>query len=528
MPPTAALTWFRALLEHERGAYWTFAIVTPGHVAVGASPEAHVSARDGVVTMNPISGTFRHPAGGATVETLDRVPRVDQGDRRALHGRGRRAQDDERGLLGRRAHHRPAPQGDVAPHAHRVRAARTQPARPARHPARDDVRADRDRLADAERVHGHHPPRDAPRAATTRVSPRCSLRAPTRSSRRVHARPRRADPDPHRVPRGRAAARARRRDARAPLRPVRRGQRDPRQGRRRARRDRRGPPRPGRSPAAVDATAIDEDAPAAERPPPRRRPRRSRRCSPRATPGSRRSGSTRRTPLAAGGPFPGRSAIVVDAEDRFTTMLAHQLRHLGLAVQIVPWSEITDEQIDARRAHRLGPRPRRPARSRPRRGCARMREVVARRRDVRAAAARGLPQPPDPRATRSASSSPRWTRPHQGLQKTVDVFGVPASIGFYNTFTARVAGRHDRRRRGRGRRRSAHGRRVRAARPGLRLDPGPPGVDPVARRHDDPRAARLAPRSRRSTPEPTGGDAAPADLSARCGPPADAARRRSR
>src|SRR6187399_1987103 len=40
---TAALTWFRALLEHERGAYWTFAVVTPGHVAVGASPEAHVS-----------------------------------------------------------------------------------------------------------------------------------------------------------------------------------------------------------------------------------------------------------------------------------------------------------------------------------------------------------------------------------------------------------------------------------------------------------------------------------------------------
>jgi len=29
-------------------------------------------------------------------------------------------------------------------------------------------------------------------------------------------------------------------------------------------------------------------------------------------------------------------------------------------------------------------------------------------------------------------------RPHQGLQKTVDVFGEPASIGFYNTFTARV------------------------------------------------------------------------------------------
>ena len=75
-PRLAALTWFRALLQHERGAYWTFAVITPGHVAVGASPEAHVTAVAGAagepstVTMNPISGTFRHPAGGATVETL--------------------------------------------------------------------------------------------------------------------------------------------------------------------------------------------------------------------------------------------------------------------------------------------------------------------------------------------------------------------------------------------------------------------------------------------------------------------------
>src|SRR5690606_34153104 len=67
---TAALTWFRALLEHERGAYWTFAVITPGRIAVGASPEAHVVAREGIVTMNPISGTFRHPAGGATAESL--------------------------------------------------------------------------------------------------------------------------------------------------------------------------------------------------------------------------------------------------------------------------------------------------------------------------------------------------------------------------------------------------------------------------------------------------------------------------
>jgi phenazine biosynthesis protein phzE len=30
------------------------------------------------------------------------------------------------------------------------------------------------------------------------------------------------------------------------------------------------------------------------------------------------------------------------------------------------------------------------------------------------------------------------TTPHQGLQKIVPVFGEDASIGFYNTFTARV------------------------------------------------------------------------------------------
>ncbi len=69
---TAALTWFRALLEHERGAYWTFVVVTPGVIAVGASPEAHVVAQGGVVTMNPISGTFRHPAGGSPGPTSSR------------------------------------------------------------------------------------------------------------------------------------------------------------------------------------------------------------------------------------------------------------------------------------------------------------------------------------------------------------------------------------------------------------------------------------------------------------------------
>src|SRR5690606_31588528 len=60
-PAAAALTWFRTLLADERGTYWTFAVHTPGHTLVGATPERHVSVRDGRVRMNPISGTFRHP-----------------------------------------------------------------------------------------------------------------------------------------------------------------------------------------------------------------------------------------------------------------------------------------------------------------------------------------------------------------------------------------------------------------------------------------------------------------------------------
>ena len=75
----------------------------------------------------------------------------------------------------------------------------------------------------------------------------------------------------------------------------------------------------------------------------------------------------------------GRTALVVDAEDRFTTMLAHQLRHLGLEVEIAPWSTVTDAQLDDADLVVSGPGPgdpREPGSPRMRR----MREVVAHRR----------------------------------------------------------------------------------------------------------------------------------------------------
>jgi len=117
-------------------------------------------------------------------------------------------------------------------------------------------------------------------------------------------------------------------------------------------------------------------------------------------------------------------------------MLAHQLSHLGLDTRIAHWSEVSNADLDAAELVVAGPGPGDPRDlANPR--IARMREVVRRRLDASAplvavclshqalADALGLDLAP-------------LAQPHQGVQKTVNVFGEPASIGFYNTFTARV------------------------------------------------------------------------------------------
>ncbi|MEU7603156.1 anthranilate synthase family protein [Streptomyces sp. NPDC040724] len=62
--PRSALSFFRRLLERESGAYWTFLVRVGGRTFVGASPERHVSLHGGTAVMNPISGTYRYPAAG--------------------------------------------------------------------------------------------------------------------------------------------------------------------------------------------------------------------------------------------------------------------------------------------------------------------------------------------------------------------------------------------------------------------------------------------------------------------------------
>ncbi|QAY58678.1 chorismate-binding protein [Microbacterium protaetiae] len=426
-PHEAALTWFRALLEHERGAYWTFLVSTPGHIAVGASPEAHVSAQDGVVTMNPISGTFRHPTGGATVATLSEFlastketeelfmvvdeelkmmsavcsdggritgPHLKEMSRLThteyvLRGRSRL---DPRDIL-RETMFAPTVTGSPMQNACTVIARHERTPR-GYYSGVAALFTPRETLTVDEATHDL----DAPILIRTAYLEGARLRVPVGATLVRHSDPHGEVSETH----GKAAG---------VLGAIGAVERD------------------------VQAEASDTDEPAA--------PRRLLADDP----GIARLLESRNARLApfwlnpqgrgADAPFLGQDALVVDAEDRFTTMLAHQLRHLGLSVRIVPWNEATDAEVDAAALVVAGPGPGDP-RDEGSARIRRMREVVARRRTAGApllavclshqilADALGIELVP-------------LTQPHQGLQKTVDVFGEQASIGFYNTFTARVA-----------------------------------------------------------------------------------------
>jgi phenazine biosynthesis protein phzE len=69
-PIEAAKAAFHRLLAGERGAYWTFLVHTGTRTLVGATPERHVSVDDGLTMMNPISGTFRHDGRRSLLEFL--------------------------------------------------------------------------------------------------------------------------------------------------------------------------------------------------------------------------------------------------------------------------------------------------------------------------------------------------------------------------------------------------------------------------------------------------------------------------
>ncbi|MGI6878677.1 anthranilate synthase family protein [Microbacterium sp. gxy059] len=435
-PRQAALTWFRALLEHERGAYWTFAIVTPGHVAVGASPEAHVTAvsegggaavSEGggaarTVTMNPISGTFRHPAGGATAETLaafltdaketeELFMVVDEELKMmsAVCSDGGRITGPHLKEMSRLTHTEYVLRGtstmDPRDILRETMFAPTVTGSPmqnacaviARHEQKPRGYYSGVAALFAPRGDGGHD-LDAPILIRTAYIEDGQLRVPAGATLVRHSDPYGEVAETH----GKAAG---------VLGAI------------------------GAIPRAVTTVAgVDEDAPGAAP---------ARLADDPAIAELLASRNARLAPFwleeqdgSAPRPFAGRSALVVDAEDRFTTMLAHQLRHLGLDVAIVPWSEATDALVDGAELVVSGPGPGDPlddANPRVRR----MREIVSRRLDARAPLV-AVCLSHQVLATRLGIGIAALDSPHQGLQLQVDLFGEPAAIGFYNTFTARV------------------------------------------------------------------------------------------
>lgn len=436
-PRLAGLTWFRALLEHERGAYWTFLISTPGHLAVGASPEAHVSASGGVVTMNPISGTFRHPAGGATAETLTEFLSstketeelfmvVDEelkmmsavcsdGGRitgphlkemsRLTHTeymlRGRSAMDP-RDIL-RETMFAPTVTGSPMQNACTV--IRRHERTPRGYYS--GVAALFTPTSDGEGSHDL----DAPILIRTAYLVDGRLSVPVGATLVRHSDPDGEVGETH----GKAAG---------VLGAIGAIPRD----------------------EAAERAALDEDAPDHDEPPRERRgladdptiaallAARNDRLAPFWLHPQDAPDEAPQSLRAVGA---GRTAVVVDAEDRFTTMLAHQLRHLGFEVTITPWSEADPVRLDDADVVIAGPGPGDPRDDGSPR-IARMREVVrARRTSGRPLVAVCLSH--QILADTLGLGLAPLAAPHQGLQKTVDVFGTPSSIGFYNTFTARVA-----------------------------------------------------------------------------------------
>ncbi|MEV8024551.1 chorismate-binding protein [Microbacterium sp. NPDC080220] len=421
-PLTAGLTWFRALLEHERGAYWTFLVSTPDHLAVGASPEAHVSAQGGVVTMNPISGTFRHPAGGATAETLTEFLSstketeelfmvVDEELKMmsAVCSDGGRITGPHLKEMSRLTHTEYMLRGtstmDPRDILRETMFAPTVTGSPMQNACTVIARHEQSPRGYYSGVAALFTPRadgghdlDAPILIRTAYVVDGRLRVPVGATLVRHSDPYGEVGETH----GKAAG---------VLGAI------------------------GAIPRDVVARTVDEDAPA-----PAPRPLAE-------DPAIAELLSSRNARLAAfwlnpqgepgRGPLAGRRALVVDAEDRFTTMLAHQLRHLGFDVTIAHWSEASPAAVAAADLVVSGPGPGDPRDADSAR-IARLREIVAERVDA-GAPLLAVCLSHQVLADRLGLELAPLASPHQGLQKTVDVFGTPASIGFYNTFTARVS-----------------------------------------------------------------------------------------
>jgi phenazine biosynthesis protein phzE len=402
---TAATAAFARLLAGERGAYWTFLVHTGTRTLVGATPERHVSVAEGRTLMNPISGTFRHDGARRLTDFLADPKEIDElymvldeelkmmavvaehGGRvigpylkpmahlthteYLLAGRGSR---DVREVL-RETMFAPTVTGSPIENACRVIA---------RHERRG-----RGYYAGILALLGHdehgRQTLDAPiLIRTAEISPDGTLRVPVGATLVRHSTAAGEIAETHAKAAGILAALGVRPDAGPPV-----------------------TPEPVGSPAVRAALAARNTGLA------------------RFWLDERRPGALELPELT------GRTAVIVDGEDTFTAMLAHQLRALGLSVSVVPWHSpgaLLEDLVV------VGPGPGDPGATDDPKMTA-LRTLVADRlaagRPTFAvclghqilAALLGLPLH-------------RRRAPYQGLARDIDLFGSIRRVGFYSSFTA--------------------------------------------------------------------------------------------
>ncbi|MEH1016586.1 chorismate-binding protein [Micromonospora sp. CPCC 206060] len=412
-PLAAALAALRRLLVTERGAYWTFLVYTGERILVGASPERHVSVADGLVMMNPISGTFKHPGAVAEREELLRFL-TDPKEIDELY----MVLDEELKMMATVADHGGQVVGpylkemshlahteyllagrgslDVREVLRETMFAPTVTGSPMENACRVIARHERHGrryysgvLAMLGRDEAGRQTLDAPiLIRTAEITPDGELRVSVGATLVRHSTAEGEVAETHTKAAGVLAALGLRPDV-----PVVAGE-----------------PviRLADDPAVRDALAARND-------------RLARFWLEQRVPGA--------TVLPA---LAGRRTLIVDGEDTFTGMLAHQLRALGLEVTLHNWHQAGP--VDGYDLVLVGPGPGDPRRiDEPK--MAAMRQVLAEQlaggRPVLAvclghqllSGLLGLPLH-------------RRSAPYQGLQREIDLFGAVRRVGFYSTFTA--------------------------------------------------------------------------------------------
>jgi len=408
-PVAAALAAFARLLRDERGAYWTFVVSTGARVLVGASPERHVSVEGGIVMMNPISGTHRHDSG---VDLLDFL--ADPKEVEELY----MVLDEELKMMATVAEAGGQVIGpslkEMAHLTHTEYLLAGRCTADVRSVLRETMFAPTvtgSPIENACRVIARHEGRgrryyagvlallgvdgagrqtlDAPiLIRTAEISPSGELRVPVGATLVRHSTTAGEVAETHAKAAGILSALGL---------------------------------AGGRGPSAARAAAA---------PPPSSEAVRAALAA-RNDHLARFWLDVRPSPDALVVPsLRGRHAVVVDGEDTFTGMLAHQLRALGLAVTVVPWSAPAVPDADLVVA---GPGPGDPADPASPKMAA-LRAVVADRLST-GRPLLGVCLGHQVLSSALGLSLHRRQAPYQGVQKVVDVFGVPRRVGFYSTFT---------------------------------------------------------------------------------------------